>query len=544
MRHGMKFLIGIIILASTMIYGLAADLTTAISGSASVEVGREITLTFSFEVEQPVSQFKAKLVYDADLLEISGAPVALGGLNVLVDVNDITVSSDSSLSGSISFMRVTFKAREAFLADVSTVVSLINISAVDAQSSASVSGLSSSKTITAIPLKSDNNYLKNMYTNAGTIGFNRNTFEYSLTVDHEINRIRIVAIKEDPNASVKEDAMYDLKVYRNVINIVVTSENGAKRTYTIVVMRKDALGNTSLLSSNTELKSLSIEGYPLQFSPLITEYRLTVENIVDNVLILAQAADDRSSVIIDNVSLLQLGENRIQVTVVAPNGQSRMYTVFVTRSLDAPVTDLEDLGDIVYLTTATTIPVIMKDSYWLTAEVLDKVRRAGKILEIQKLDDQGRLLYGWTIDGRSLTAGTSLYLRLRQDISHIKNLNELLDGGRYRTISFLHEGNIPVGTVVKVYIGTVFPQMSTLNLYQVIDKTQSLQLNSQSLRVVDGFVEFEVLSGGEYVLSDSVIKQERSVDMVLVVALVLLFGITFVLIYLLVGRIKFSFART
>lgn len=538
MRHGMIFLIGIIILASTMIYGLAADLTTAISGSASVEVGREITLTFSFEVEQPVSQFKAKLVYDADLLEISGAPVALGGLNVLVDVNDITVSSDSSLSGSISFMRVTFKAREAFLADVSTVVSLINVSAVDAQSSASVSGLSSSKTITAIPLKSDNNYLKNMYTNAGTIGFNRNTFEYSLTVDHEINRIRIVAIKEDPNASVKEDAMYDLKVYRNVINILVTAENGAKRTYTIVVMRKDALGNTSLLSSNTELKSLSIEGYPLQFSPLITEYRLTVENIVDNVLILAQAADDRSSVIIDNVSLLQLGENRIQVTVVAPNGQSRMYTVFVTRSLDAPVTDLEDLGDIVYLTTATTIPVILKDSYWLTAEVLDKVRRAGKILDIQKLDDQGRLLYGWTIDGRSLTAGTSLYLRLRQDISHIKNLNELLDGGRYRTISFLHEGDIPVGTVVKVYIGTVFPQMSTLNLYQVIDKTQSLQLNSQSLRVVDGFVEFEVLSGGEYVLSDSVIKQERSVDMVLVGALIVIIALIVALSVLLFSRRK------
>ncbi len=538
MRHGMKFLIGIIILASTMIYGLAADLMTAISGSASVEVGREITLTFSFEVEQPVSQFKAKLVYDADLLEISGAPVALGGLNVLVDVNDITVSSDSSLSGSISFMRVTFKAREAFLADVSTVVSLINISAVDAQSSASVSGLSSSKTITAIPLKSDNNYLKNMYTNAGTIGFNRNTFEYSLTVDHEINRIRIVAIKEDPNASVKEDAMYDLKVYRNVINILVTAENGAKRTYTIVVTRKDAFGNTSLLSSNTELKSLSIEGYHLQFSPLITEYRLTVENIVDNVLILAEAADDRSSVIIDNVSLLQLGENRIQVTVVAPNGQSRMYTVFVTRSLDAPVTDLEDLGDIVYLTTATTIPVIMKDSYWLTAEVLDKVRRAGKILDIQKLDDQGRLLYGWTIDGRSLTAGTSLYLRLRQDISHIKNLNELLDGGRYRTISFLHEGDIPVGTVVKVYIGTVFPQMSTLNLYQVIDKTQSLQLNSQSLRVVDGFVEFEVLSGGEYVLSDSAIKQERPVDMVLVGALIVIIALIVALSVLLFSRRK------
>lgn len=542
MRHVVNFLIGFIILAGTMIHGLAADLTTAISGSDSVEVGREITLTFSFDIEQPVSRFQARLVYDADLLEILGDPVALGGLNVEVNNSDIAIDSASSLSGSISFMRVTFRAKEAFFADDTTVVSLIDVSAVNAETGDAVSGLSSSKPISAIPVKSDNNYLKSMYTNAGTIDFNRNTFEYSLTVDHEVSRIRIVAVKEDPNATVKEDAMYDLKVYRNVINVVVTAENGEKRTYMILVMRKDALGNTSLLSSNTELKSLSVEGYQLQFSPLITEYRLTVDNIVDHVLVLAEASDDRSSVIIENGSILHLGENRIQVTVVAPNGQSRIYSIFVTRSPVAPVTDLEDLSDIVYLTTASTIEVIMKDGYWLTSDVLDKVRRAGKILNIRKFDDQGKLMYSWTIDGRSLTAGTNLYLRLRQDISQIKNLNELLAGARYRTISFLHEGDIPVGTVVKVYIGSVFPQMSSINLYQVIGKTQPFQLNSQSLRVVDGFVEFEVLAGGEYILTDSIIKQEHPIDMVLVGALITIVALIIALTVLLFTRRK-SYVR-
>jgi hypothetical protein len=431
---------------------------------------------------------------------------------------------------------MTFRAKDGFDLNSATTVSISDVSGVLAESMESVYGSGSSRQITAVAPKSANNYLSDLYTNAGDIGFSRNTFEYSLIVENEVSRIRIVAKAEDVNAQVKEDVTYNLAVYNNVFNIVVTAQNGEKRTYKITVIRKDAMGNVALLSSNAELKSLAVEGYPFDFSPSIVEYRLTVGNIVDNVLVYAVASDPKSSVIIDNVPLLQLGENRIQITVVALNGQSRIYTLFVTRSLQAPVSKLEDLGDIVYLTTASVLPVIIEDSYWLSVEVLDKVRRAAKTLDIQKLDKQGRLLYRWTIDGRSLSSGMSIHTGISTDSQHRVKLTELLNSSRFKTIRLLHQGDLPIGTIVRVYIGELFEDMTSLYLYRYDVENQILDPNSQMLRVDEGYVEFEVLLAGEYVVSDVEIEVKPPLDLVLLIALAVIALIIIILIWLLFSR--------
>jgi len=534
MRHWLKFLVLTFIVSLSGTFILAATLITSVSGENMIEVGGEITLTFSFDVDEDISQMMATLDFDEDLLEVVGNPVALNGLDVLVSDNfEITVNAPSGVSGAVSFMQMRFRAKETFKLDSSSEVSLRDVSGKLVDSLQSVSGSGSSRQITVVPPKSNNNFLADLYTNAGDIGFSRNTFEYSLTVENGVSRIRIVAKAEGINAQVKEDATYNLSVYSNVFNIVVTAENGEKRTYKINVIRKDALGNTVLLSSNVQLKSLAVEGYPFDFSPSVVEYRLTVGNIVDNVLVFAQAADPLSSVIIDNVPLLRLGENRIQITVVALNGQSKIYTLFVTRSLEAPITKLEDLGDIVYLTTASVIPVIIEDSYWLTSEVLDKVRRAAKTLNLQKLDEQGRLLYQWMIDGRSLSAGVSIHTGILTDTEHEDAISELLGSTRFKTIRFIHEGELPIGTIVRVYIGELFADMTSLNLYRYDPDTQRLELNSQSLRIDDGYVEFEVLLAGEYVVSDVEIVADQPLDFILLGALMVIALIICILIWLL-----------
>ncbi len=537
MRQWVRLLMWITIVYMSITSISASSFSTSISGSSMVETGSEITLTFYLDIEEPVKQMTAKLNVDLDLLEIVGSPVALNGLSVLINEdNEIIVSSADGVSGSVSFMRMTFRAKDTLLEENTTSITLSNVSGIMFESNESVSGSGSTKLITAISPKSDNNYLSNLFTNAGSIGFRRNTFEYSLVVEHDTTRIRMVAKAENEKATVKEDAMYDLSVYRNVINIVVMAENGAKRTYTINVIRKDAFGHTSRKSSNSELKSLAIEGYEIEFSPLTSEYRLTVGNIVDNVLVYAEAADPKSSVIIDNLSLLKLGENRVQITVLAENGQSRIYTIFVTRSLEAPIVKLQDLGEIVYLTTATTIPVIIEDSYLLSGEVLDKVRRAAKILDIQKLDDQGQLLYRWTIDGRSITTDTSIDFNIRLDSINSDKIGELLNSSNFRTIVFSNQGELPVGTIVRVYIGNVFQHNTTLNLYRYDNENQTLELYSQLLRVDNGYVEFEVLLAGEYVVSDVEIIQKHPLDIVLYIALTIIALIIVALIWLLSTR--------
>jgi hypothetical protein len=518
------------------IFVRAASLSTSISGNNSIDMGSEITLTFFLDVDEPVKQLTAKLNVDLSLLDIVGSPTALNGLNVQLDDNIITVSSAEGVSGSISFMRMTFKAKETLSADSQTIVSLSDVSGILFESDETVSGTGSTKLITAVAPKSNNNFLSDLYTNEGDIGFSRSTLVYSLTVDNDVSRIRIVAKAEHEKATVREDAIYDLAVYQNKIDVVVTAQNGAKRTYTINVMRKDALGNTKLMSSNVELKSLAIEGYDIEFSPSVVEYRLTVGNIVDNVLVYAEASDSKSSVIIDNLPLLKLGENRVQVTVVAENGQSRIYTIFVTRSLEAPVIDLEDLDEYVYQTTATVLPILLNGSRWLSAGVLDKVRRAAKILDISKLDEKGMLLYRWTIDGRSLSAGTSIDLNIRFDSTYMDQMEELLNSPNFKVIGFSHQGELPVGTMVRVYIGNMFSNLATLNLYRYDTESKTLELNSQSLRADNGYVEFEVLLAGEYVVSDVEIQPKHPLDFVLFIALAFIVLIIAALVWLLINR--------
>ena len=239
MRHGLKFIILMMVVSLGGIFVRAASLSTSISGNNSIDIGSEITLTFFLDVDEPVKQLTAKLNVDLSLLDIVGSPTALNGLNVQLDDNIITVSSAEGVSGSISFMRMTFKAKETLSADSQTIVSLSDVSGILFESDETVSGTGSTKLITAIAPKSSNNYLSDLYTNEGDIGFSRNTLVYSLTVDNDVSRIRIVAKAEHEKATVREDAFYDLAVYQNKIDVVVTAENGAKRTYSINVMRKE-----------------------------------------------------------------------------------------------------------------------------------------------------------------------------------------------------------------------------------------------------------------------------------------------------------------
>ena len=146
------------------------------------------------------------------------------------------------------------------------------------------------------------------------------------------------------------------------------------------------------------------------------------------------------------------------------------------------------------------------------------------------------LLYRWTIDGRSLSAGTSIDLNIRFDSDNKEKIDKLLSSSSFQTIGFSHQGELPVGTIMQVFIGDKYANMTSLNLYRYDTETDTLELNSQSLRVDDGYVEFEVLVAGEYVVSDVEIVEKHPLDLVLVMALVMIVLILGALIWLLLSR--------
>lgn len=69
--------------------------------------------------------------------------------------------------------------------------------------------------------------------------FNKNTLEYTLEVENDVESIEIKATKADSDASVSGTGVKELTEGVNKFNIVVTAEKGNKKTYVISVTRKE-----------------------------------------------------------------------------------------------------------------------------------------------------------------------------------------------------------------------------------------------------------------------------------------------------------------
>lgn len=83
--------------------------------------------------------------------------------------------------------------------------------------------------------KSSDNNLKTLTIEEGKLSpeFNASLTEYTLDLNENITSLNIKATAADTKAKVEGTGKIDLKEGKNTINIVVTAENGAKKTYTI-----------------------------------------------------------------------------------------------------------------------------------------------------------------------------------------------------------------------------------------------------------------------------------------------------------------------
>ena len=87
-------------------------------------------------------------------------------------------------------------------------------------------------------------------------------------------------------------------------------------------------------SANANLKSLSLSKGTLspKFSASKTSYTATVDTSVTEVKVYATAQDSGAKVEIAGESVLKDGENIRTVTVTAPSGAQKVYTIKITRS--------------------------------------------------------------------------------------------------------------------------------------------------------------------------------------------------------------------
>nr|WP_162912082.1 Ig-like domain-containing protein [Pontibacter actiniarum] len=196
---------------------------------------------------------------------------------------------------------------------------------------------------------SSNANLSNIALSKGTLTptFTEGTVNYTAQLPYETESLTITPTLADANATLKVQgtdvasgtAHYvTLNIGSNAIPVVVTAQDGTKKTYSVSITR-------AAPSANADLAGLSLNNGVLfpAFSSGVTSYAANVGTSVSSVSVTPTAADNTATVTVNGSPIssvsasapiaLQVGSNTITTVVTAQNGTTRTYTTTVNRSI-------------------------------------------------------------------------------------------------------------------------------------------------------------------------------------------------------------------
>lgn len=141
----------------------------------------------------------------------------VGTATITITPNDITTTDTNPKDVSLSAKTIT-----------------ITVKAKPTSSGSSSSGGNSQSTT---PTKSTNSYLSSITVDGFELNeeFDKESLEYTLTVPYDTEKIKINAQLEDSNAKVTGVGEVNVSTGLNTFEIIVTAENGSKRTYNLKV---------------------------------------------------------------------------------------------------------------------------------------------------------------------------------------------------------------------------------------------------------------------------------------------------------------------
>lgn len=244
----------------------------------------------------------------------------LYSMNVSNKVTGLTVNATPTNSSS----RVEITGNRNWSVGINNII--IKVTAIDGTTNMYIVAVTrASQDGTTSTLSSDNylNYLS--FDNGVSLNeqFNKTKSNYNITVPNSVSSLIINAIPSSSKAKVEITGNKNLEVGKvNVIEIMVTAENGGIRYYTINASR-------STKDSETNLKSLKVNGYELNptFDKDTLEYNIKVDSKTDNLDVTAICENSNSKVTITGQSNLVIGKNTILIKVVDDSGFTKIYQI-------------------------------------------------------------------------------------------------------------------------------------------------------------------------------------------------------------------------
>lgn len=189
---------------------------------------------------------------------------------------------------------------------------------------------------------SNNAYLKEFRINQPGItpGFNKKTFNYSVTISEDIDRINVTAVPEHAGATAVVTGNTQLKEGENIILVKVTAQDKKTiNTYKIMVNKTD-----DPIKSNAYLQNLIVENVEINpvFSQEIFEYNLgKINSNIQSLNISAFPVNEKAKVDIVGNDNLIAGENNIKIIVTSENSKiQKTYNLKVQKEREDNILEI------------------------------------------------------------------------------------------------------------------------------------------------------------------------------------------------------------
>lgn len=226
--------------------------------------------------------------------------------------------TDSNKSDTFNIATFVAKANDGVYGKTST-ISLSEVALYDQ----SFNEYALSANTVSIKHPSNVNTLSSLNVLGTTIDFSPTKTEYNLTVNDQ--SATITATPTENSASIVGAGPKTLNYGTNKFAIIVTAENGEKKTYTINITRPDNR------SKDNNLATLKISNGTINFSASTTTYNVTLDPSTTATTITATAKDTKATIIGTGEKALNYGLNTVNVVVTAENGSTKTYTINITR---------------------------------------------------------------------------------------------------------------------------------------------------------------------------------------------------------------------
>lgn len=340
-----KIGIVIFIIIITMLSKVYAAGSFSVSASStSIYVGNTTTLTIKtsdcagkFTVtssNSSVATVSSSSVWVDGTTTVTITAKANGTANIVVMTQDVSDIDLNDVKGSKS-VTVTVSTKQTSISNnTSSAKPNTSTSSKPSSSNASTSNKVNNKTNTQTSVQStlgNNAYLREFRVDIPGItpDFNKNTFNYALTVEESVNNLNVTAVPEDSKASVSISGNTNLNLGENIINVKVTAEDKkTTKTYTINVTKVQDVQKSNAFLQNIIVTDIEMSP---SFSKEIFEYDLGCVTL-DRITLSAFAENENATVQIEGNENLVLGENLIKITVTSENGNvNKIYTLKVIK---------------------------------------------------------------------------------------------------------------------------------------------------------------------------------------------------------------------